>query len=84
MPEEMKPFWVDEVNAAFRDMEWWKSLWRQSEAMQITDTFAHVRYALAWEHWLACDNPYAIGDRDMMKAENGNYYATHGLIARKR
>jgi cyclopropane fatty-acyl-phospholipid synthase-like methyltransferase len=84
VPEEMKPFWVDEVNATFHDMEWWRSLWGRSQLMTLTDTFAHTCHALAWEDWLACDSPYAIGDRAMMKAENGNYYATHGLIARKR
>jgi cyclopropane fatty-acyl-phospholipid synthase-like methyltransferase len=84
VPEEMKPFWVDEVNATFHDMEWWRSLWGRSQLMTPTDTFAHTCHALAWEDWLACDSPYAIGDRAMMKAENGNYYATHGLIARKR
>jgi cyclopropane fatty-acyl-phospholipid synthase-like methyltransferase len=83
VPEEMKPFWVDEVNATFHDMEWWKSLWGQSQTMAITDTFAHACHTLAWEDWLACDNPYAAGDRDMMKAENGRYFTTHGLIARK-
>jgi 16S rRNA A1518/A1519 N6-dimethyltransferase RsmA/KsgA/DIM1 with predicted DNA glycosylase/AP lyase activity len=84
VPEEMKPFWADEVNATFHDMDWWKSLWGYSQAMMITDTFAHTCHALAWEDRLVCDNPYAIGDRAMMKAENGNYYAMHGLIARKR
>jgi cyclopropane fatty-acyl-phospholipid synthase-like methyltransferase len=84
VPEEMQPFWVDEVDATFHDMDWWKSLWGQSEAMRITDAFAHNCHTLAWEDWLACDNPYASGDRDMMKAEGGKYFTTHGLIARKR
>jgi hypothetical protein len=52
--------------------------------MMITDMFAHSCHDLAWEEWLACDNPFAVGDRDMMKVENGQYFTTHGLIARKR
>jgi hypothetical protein len=56
----------------------------KSETMRITDAFAHNCHALAWEDWLVCDNPYASGDRDMMKAEDGKYFTTHGLIARKR
>ncbi|MDR1677422.1 MAG: SAM-dependent methyltransferase, partial [Deltaproteobacteria bacterium] len=83
VPQEMKPFWVDEVNSTFHDLKWWKSLWGQSLAMTISDTFAHTCHTLAWEDWLACDNPYAIGDREMMKAENGRYFTTHGLIAQK-
>jgi hypothetical protein len=66
------------------DMEWWRSLWEQSQSMTLTDSFAHACHALAWEDWLVCDNPYALGDRDMIKAENSRYFTTHGLIAHKR
>jgi cyclopropane fatty-acyl-phospholipid synthase-like methyltransferase len=84
VPEEMKPYWLPEVDATCHDMDWWKTLWGRSQTMTITDTFAHSCHALAWEDWLACDNPYAVGDRVMIKAENGRYFTTHGLIARKR
>jgi cyclopropane fatty-acyl-phospholipid synthase-like methyltransferase len=84
VPEEMKPFWIDELNATFHDMDWWKSLWSHSQAMRITDTFTHTCHALAWEDWLASDNLYAVGDKDMMKAENGRYFTTHALIAQKQ
>jgi cyclopropane fatty-acyl-phospholipid synthase-like methyltransferase len=47
VPEEMKPYWLPEVNATCHDMEWWKSLWGQSKTMRITDTFAHACRALA-------------------------------------
>ncbi|MDR1874117.1 MAG: methyltransferase domain-containing protein [Synergistaceae bacterium] len=81
VPDEMKPFWTDEVNETFHDAGWWKSLWGQSKNMSVTDCFSLKCHKAAWEDWLECDNPYTRGDVKMMEAEGGRYFDAIGIIA---
>ncbi|MDR1131897.1 MAG: methyltransferase domain-containing protein [Oscillospiraceae bacterium] len=82
VPGLMKPFWADEVNETFHDLDWWKTLWGRSEKMRIEDTFSLACHKAAWADWLECDNPYAKSDIEMMKAENGQYFDTFAMVAR--
>ncbi|MDR1732311.1 MAG: methyltransferase domain-containing protein [Synergistaceae bacterium] len=83
VPDVLKPWWIEEVNDTFHDSEWWKSLWGQSEKTTFEGCFQHKCHKIAWEDWLECDNPYAREDIKMMAAENGQYFTTIGLIARR-
>lgn len=40
-------------------------------------------YALAWADWLACDNPYAQGDRAAIAAGALGYLNTIAITLRK-
>ncbi len=40
-------------------------------------------YALAWADWLACDNPYAQGDRATIAAGALGYLNTIAITLRK-
>ena len=40
-------------------------------------------YALAWADWLACDNPYAQGDRAAIAAGALEYLNTIAITLRK-
>ncbi|MEL7569913.1 MAG: methyltransferase domain-containing protein [Eubacteriaceae bacterium] len=80
VPEELMPFWQDDIN--FYTLSWWKSLWQQSDKIEITHSFSHLCHSLAWEEWLESPNPYAVRDIDMMEAEGGKYFDTIGLIAK--
>lgn len=40
-------------------------------------------YALAWADWLACDNPYAQGDRAAIAADALGYLNTIAITLRK-
>ncbi len=71
IPEEMKPFWDTESLEMWQSIKWWKNKFSdylsyfKIEEMQCFDS--------AWNEWLSTSNPYAIGDRDMMKTDGGKY-----------
>lgn len=79
VPAELIPFWEENMN--FYSLEWWKSLWSKSNALTLTHAGSMCCHTEAWQDWLQCDNPYAIRDIDMIKAEQGNYFETFALIA---
>ena len=82
VPDELLPFWQDGMN--FYSTTWWRQLWLQTTALTITDMFTMRCHAQAWQDWLACDNEYAKSDIAMIKAEQGRYFATLGLMAEKK
>ncbi|WP_066686894.1 SAM-dependent methyltransferase [Christensenella intestinihominis] len=82
VPEEMEPFWTGDMN--FHDCAWWKSLWQKSNMVKDVRSFSLESHAAAWADWLACDEPHAKHDVEMMRIENGNYFATVGITARKK
>ena len=81
VPDEMTPFWVEDIN--FYSADWWKNLWMKEKSITITHCKSMQSHQQAWIDWLQCDNnPYAVRDIDMMKAEDGKYFDTIGLIAK--
>lgn len=80
VPKELKPFWHE--NFHFHSPLWWKQHWQRSEFVDILDAFSLRCHAQTWTDWLVTDNPYAVGDRPMLEAENGKYYDTIGIIAK--
>jgi cyclopropane fatty-acyl-phospholipid synthase-like methyltransferase len=81
VPDMMKPFWVEEVDETFHDLDWWRTLWSKSRSMHLTDSFSLTCNSVAWKDWLATDNPYAKSDVAMMEAEGGKYFGMLGLVA---
>lgn len=80
VPEEMLPYWEEDMN--FYSKDWWKELWIKEKKITLTCCKSLESHTKAWNEWLQCDqNPYAVRDVDMMKAENGKYFDTIGLIA---
>ena len=82
VPDEMRPFWNDEIERTIHSLEWWRSLWSKAEGIEITDCREMACCKQAWDEWLASSNPYAAEDREMMKAENGRYFSFVQLIAK--
>lgn len=80
VPDELKPFWDDEFH--FHSPQWWKRHWQQSSFLEVQEAFPLRCHTEAWNDWLSTDNPYAVGDRPMMKAEGGKYYTTVGIVGR--
>lgn len=72
VPQEMRPFWEGDMN--FYTGDYWRDLWTKSGAVSVEVCKDMACYDLAWADWLECDNPYAIRDIDMMRAEGGNYF----------
>jgi cyclopropane fatty-acyl-phospholipid synthase-like methyltransferase len=79
VPSELVPFWEEDMN--FYSLDWWKKLWSNEDTITITHGKSMSCHQQAWEDWLQCDNPYAVRDIDMMKAENGKYFDTIEIIA---
>ena len=82
VPDEMKPFWNDEVNRTIRSLDWWEGLWRATEGIKIIDIREMSCCKQAWDEWLSSYNPYAQEDVEMMKAENGKYFNLIQMIAK--
>lgn len=64
VPQELLPFWQEDMH--FHTAAWWKELWSRAPGLDILACKDLACHATAWADWLACPNPYAVGDRDMM------------------
>lgn len=82
VPEEMKPFWNDEVARTIRSLAWWKALWSKEAGIEIVDIREMSCCKQAWDEWLTSPNPYAVGDIKMMEAEGGKYFNLIQFIAK--
>lgn len=83
IPEEMKPFWVDNMN--FYSASWWEKLWwTESGRAPVTVCREMECLRRAWNEWLQSPNPYAKGDIPMMEAEGGKYFTLVQIIAEKK
>ena len=82
VPDEMKPFWNDEVARTIRSLDWWKDLWQDTPGVEIIDISEMACCKQAWDEWLASPNPYAVEDIEMMEAEGGKYFNLVQLIAK--
>ena len=84
IPEEMKPFWVEEVKTTIHSLKWWSDLWSRSNAIEVRKCEEMACCAEAWRDWLGCDNEYARHDIKMMEAEGGRYFNLVGIVAVKK
>jgi len=82
VPNEMGPFWNDEVARTIRSIDWWKDLWSKAAGIEIADIREMDCCKQAWDEWLTSPNPYAVGDIKMMEAEGGKYFNLIQLIAK--
>ena len=82
VPEEMKPFWNDEVARTIRSLAWWKDLWSKTEGIEIADISEMNCCKQAWDEWLTSPNSYAVNDIKMMEAEGAKYFNLIQLIAK--
>ena len=72
-PEEFRPYISDEDFKTFRSCGWWQALLEKSQRFSIDTIWELAAFDEVWNDWLACDNEYAIRDRDMLKDGNGKY-----------
>lgn len=84
VPEEMKPYWEEEALAMWHSAGWWKPKFQGIEDLRIWEMACFRR---AWDEWLCTDNPYAVGDRAMIRTDGGRYMnliAITGKIPEKK
>lgn len=82
VPEVLQPFWQEDIN--FYSVAWWTDLFSKAESVRLDRCFSMAGHEAAWRDWLACDNEYAKRDIEMMRAENGQYFDTIGILATVR
>ena len=81
IPADISPYVKPEYN--FHSCGWWQSLWNTSPLVKNITCRSLDCCAEAWADWLASDNPHAVSDRDMMKAEGGRYFNLVGITAER-
>lgn len=82
VPDEMQPFWNDEVARTIRSIDWWKNLWQKTEGIDIVDIREMACCKQAWSEWLTAYHPVVADDIKMMQAEGGKYFNLIQLIAK--
>ena len=74
IPQEMQPYWNQEVMQTFHSCIWWSGIFGNSQKASLLSIEEIEEKEEIWRDWLACEeNPYAVGDRDMIKADAGKY-----------
>lgn len=80
VPEDMKPFWEEEALPMWQSVDWWtQKLQKSLTDFQIQELSC---YDDAWNDWLSTDNPYAVQDRKMIKADGGRFMNLIGLTGK--
>ncbi len=82
VPDNLKPFWVDDMNT-FHTHQWWKDLWIKSEVVEVTEAKDFKCHHEAWQNWLSCDNEYAKDDIAFFNADTNNDLAIVSVVAKK-
>jgi len=84
VPDEMKPFWNDEMKRTIHSLDWWRNLWSRADGIELIVCREMDCCKQAWEEWLTSSNSYAIEDRGMMEAEAGKYFCFVQMTAQKK
>jgi cyclopropane fatty-acyl-phospholipid synthase-like methyltransferase len=82
VPDEMQPFWNDEIARTIHSIDWWKELWSKENGIEIVDICEMACCKQAWDEWLTAYHPVVKEDIEMMKAEKGKYFNFVQLIAK--
>ena len=71
VPDEMEPYWPEEARNEWHAIDWWKDKFKgKIKNLEVKEMNCFDK---AWNDWLSTENPYAVGDRKMMAADNGRY-----------
>ncbi len=83
LPACLLASWTPEQLEYMHDIAWWRAMISQTEGIEVVDMRAMEYTAEAWADWLACDNPYAKGDRAAIEAGALAYLDTIAIALRK-
>ena len=88
VPDEMKPFWTDEVASTIHCLDWWKNIWEQEKGIEIIDLREMACCKQGWEEWVSGYHPNLqfaeIVEQSIreVEADDGKYYNLIQLIAK--
>jgi len=83
IPENLKPYWVEDENLTYRSQKWWRRLWERTSVVDVIESFDLNCTAEAWEDWLKSSNPIAKGD-NFYNSDINHQIATIAVIAKKK
>lgn len=77
IPKELKRFISDEDFRFFKSINYYESILKESiKEIKIEEMKC---FNEAWDSWLAANNPYAVEDIELLKADNGNFLNLIGI-----
>ena len=82
LPQELLLSWTPEQLDYLHDAAWWRETigLPAGAAVSVQEMQSNEE---VWRDWLACDNPYAVGDRRAMEAGGGKYLNFISIIVKK-
>lgn len=83
LPECLLASWSPEQLDFMHDTSWWRAMILQTSGVTIEQMGLMKCTEEAWSDWIACDNPYAQGDRAAVQAGALEYLATIAVVLRK-
>lgn len=83
IPAAMLRSWSPEDLDTIHDAQWWGRLLAGEHWVKVERIWPMACYEQAWAEWLACDNPYAIGDRAAMEAGASQYMNLLGIVLKR-
>lgn len=83
LPACLLESWTSEQLNYMHDIAWWRALISQTEGVEIVNMHAMECTVEAWADWLACDNPYAQGDRAAVEAGALEHLNTIAITLRR-
>ena len=83
VPEELIPYWCEDMDLTLHSLDWWYNLWKDSDLVTMQEFKELNCFEEAWKDWLMCDNDFARSDIGMMEAEGGKYFNLVSIIATK-
>ncbi len=84
LPDEMVGSVSAEDFATFRSTRWWTQYFAASRLFETERIWEFSGFSEAWSDWLQCDdNPYAVSDRAMLRADGGRFMNIICAIGRR-
>lgn len=77
VPQDIKRFISDEDFRFFKSMKYYENILKENiKEIKIEEMKC---FNEAWDSWLATDNPYAVEDIELLKADNGKFLNLIGI-----
>ena len=77
VPKDLEGFISDEDFRFFKSINYWeKLLIKDLKEIKVQEMKC---FNEAWDSWLATDNPYAVEDIELLKADNGKFLNLIGI-----
>ena len=84
IPETLLDYWSKEDFECFHEIEWWKNLFLKSENTTLLNIQQMNCFDMAWNDWLASDNPFAVEDKKAMQCGGRDIMNLISVILKKK